>query len=569
MHIVFEKIRFKNFLSSGNTPTEIELNKFSQVLITGNNGCGKSTLIEALSFVLFNRPYRDINKPQLINTINQRDMLVELWFTINDIPYYIKRGMKPNIFEIYKNQELLNQEADARDYQSFFEENIIKMKYKSFTQTVVMGTASFTPFMQLTTGLRRTVVEDLLDLQIFSDMNVILKQKQNLVRDEISTLNNEINLVQQKINLHEFYIKQINVDKKEQIDGILSKLEEAVVSLNESKLEKSKLEKIIETNKNKVSEIDKVRDNIDDTNVTISKLEYKLSQLKKENDFFTHTDNCPTCKQEISEDFKNEKLHSNALLITELNDGIKKLNKILENNNKKYTKLLKIKDGLNSIKMDINTHTNNIKNYEKNIKEYNEQIEMLEMSNNTYSIQEDSNTLQEILIELNAKLQKENEEKSILEAAAILLKDTGIKGQIIKTYIPIINKYVNEFLDTLGLYVNFELDENFNESLKSRHRDIFSYGSFSEGEKLRLNLALIFTWRAISKIRCSTTTNIIFFDEILDSSLDYDGIDGFFKLINQLQSECNVFVISHKDSMIDKFSNILRVEKKRGFSEWS
>jgi DNA repair exonuclease SbcCD ATPase subunit len=569
MHIVFDKIKFKNFLSTGNSFTEINLSKNKHTLIVGKNGHGKSLLIEAICFALFNKPYRNINKPQLVNSVNGKNMIVELYFTIGSDKYIIKRGMKPVVFQIIKNGDVINQEADSRDYQEYLEANIIKLRHKSFTQTSIMGTASFVPFMQLSANNRRLFMEDLLDQQIFTTMNILHKAKISDIKDELAELDTDIKIIEEKIALHESFIVKMNDDKKLQIDEILVKIAELE---NDNEKHESELAKV----RDNVSELvkktlnkEKVASMLHEIHNHTGKLSNSKSRVNEELNFFENNDDCPTCKQAITNDFKLSSIDNNKIKLEKLEENEKLLHKSLKKNNEKMEKinsilleidfLLKQESGLQALikfnNRDLISHNKKIAdiNSEKNVSFSEGEIHQLHEEFNTKTYKRD---------ELNSR-------KERMENISLLLKDTGIKAQIVRKYIPIINQTVNKFLEDMNFFINFNLDEQFNETIKSRHRDIFSYESFSEGEKMRLNLALVFTWRAIAKKRSSTTTNLIFFDEIMDSSLDYDGVDTFFKMVDSLGTETNVFIISHKSDMVDKFSNIIKVEKVKNFSKWS
>ena len=568
MHIEFIKVKFKNFLSAGNAFVEIDLNQNRQTLIVGDNGSGKSTLLEAITFALFNKPYRNINKPQLVNSINQRDMLVELYFNIVNDQYMIRRGIKPNIFEIYKNGQMLNQEAENRDYQEFLEESIIKLKHKSFTQTIIMGTASFTPFMQLNAQNRRAVVEDLLDLQVFGTMNILLKGKLNDIKVDLSSTENQVSILREKIRLQQQYLHQLNSDKNEQLKEIEQKIADLEQELQNNNISSAEKTKQIDLLNKQIAENTKLKPKLTNLQTLTNQLETKLNRIETEISFFHDNDECPTCKQGISDQLKSDAVESRSAVKTEINQAIDKIrvqhNAILP----EYEKVSEWHSQVILLQHELSTLSKDIHTIVKHSQHLREQIVKITNAKSIQVSDQQAAILQSQLIEQQQKLDQLTLDKNVLDTVGLLLKDTGIKSQIIKTYIPIINKFVNKYLEDMNFFVNFELDENFNEVIKSRHRDSFSYASFSEGEKLRLNLALIFAWRAIAKMRSSTTTNIIFFDEILDSSLDYDGIDTFFKIIYEMSSDCNIFVISHKTDMVDKFTNIVRVEKNKGFSKW-
>ncbi|MCX6783400.1 MAG: recombinase [Candidatus Levybacteria bacterium] len=569
MHISFDKIRFKNFLSSGNVFTEIKLNKNKNTLIIGKNGNGKSLLIEAICFALFNKPYRNINKPQLVNSVNGKNMVVELYFSIGDDKFIIKRGMKPVIFEIIRNGTLVNQDADSRDYQEYFESSIIKLRHKSFTQTSIMGTASFVPFMQLTANNRRLFMEDLLSQQIFTTMNTLQKAKQTEIKTSLSELETEIKILVEKIALHQNFMNKIESDKGIQISDIQNKISllEAENVTHEASI--SELQKTISELEKGLPNVDATKSKLEKLNKYEAKITNNKSQLEKTLRFFSSNDQCPTCKQDITLEFKSNAIAESNNGLSELENEFVLLNEYLEKYNSELNRALSIQKEISLKEREIYSHQSDINSNSRNIIQLEKELNKIS-SDDTLSISE--NEFTQLKQDHSTKIKERediNKKKERMENILILLKDDGIKAQITRKYIPIINKSVNSFLEKMNFYVNFNLDEQFNETIKSRHRDIFSYESFSEGEKMRLNLALVFTWRAISKKRSSTTSNLLFFDEIMDSSLDYDGIDTFFKMIDDLGHETNVFVISHKTDMIDKFSNIIKVEKVKNFSKWT
>lgn len=568
MKIVFTTIRFKNFLSSGNTMTEIALDQNKQTLIVGENGVGKSLLTEAITFALFNKPYRNINKPQLVNSINQKDLLVELDFSIGDEQYKVRRGIKPTVFEIYKNDKMIDQDADNRDYQQFFEESILKMSYKSFTQTVIMGTASFTPFMQLTAQNRRQVVEDLLDLQIFTTMNIILKSKINDVKNNIQSTQTAISILEEKIKLQKNHDIELTKNKSTQIDHLKEKIGILQADIDQLKLSITNKTEVVNQQVKSVETDIKVKSKLDQYTGLKSQLQVKVQRFESEIKFFETNDQCPTCMQNITEQFKQQAIGERHPQKTELSDAIVQIAEKQKQAQEVYDNAIKLQSEVKALKKEIELLYNMITNKYNDIKQLEKEIDKLENPIDSSDNKIQLSVMQDQLQNQIKQYDQLNTDKTVFDTVGQLLKDTGIKAEIIKTYIPIINGYVNKYLEDMNFFVNFELNENFEEVIKSRHRDIFSYASFSEGEKLRLNLAIIFAWRAIAKIRSSATTNIIFFDEILDSSLDYDGIDMFFKIINDIGSDSNIFVISHKSDMVDKFTNIIRVEKAKGFSKW-
>lgn len=566
--IIFKKIRWQNLLSTGNQFTEIYLNKSRSTLIVGENGAGKSTLIEAVVYVLYGKPFRNINKPQLINAITNKNMLVEIEFSIGRKNYLIRRGMKPNIFEIFIDNELINQNSDIREYQEMLEKSILKMSYKSFRQIVVLGSADYIPFMKLTPADRRQIIEDLLDIQIFSIMNTILKDK--LVENKLSILDldKQVSLVEQKIELTK---KNINALKNNNLELIKSK-EDLIVSLTE-KINNTQnlIDSVNEQIKIKLNQVDNNQLLIDRKKKILNienDLENKKRILHKEIKFFSDHDNCPTCKQSIDESFKTNTLLKRKIKQDEIVSALNDLESKLLSIDDQLEKIDKINQEINSLNKEISIHNSDIRSWNKNIDMLREDIKSI--SSNTTQINVSEAEIEELKKELNKNITtKKNllDHKDILDISSSLLKDTGIKTRIIKQYIPVINKLVNRYLASLDFFVNFELDEKFTETIKSRFRDEFTYASFSEGEKFRIDISLMFTWRAIAKLRNSASTNLLIMDEVFDSSLDSTGIEEFFKILESLTGDTNTFIISHKgDSLYDKFHSVIKFEKHSNFS---
>lgn len=564
--IIFKKLRWKNFLSTGNVFTEIELNKFSTNLIVGENGAGKSTLLDALSYVLFGKAFRKINKPQLLNTITQKNLVVEVEFNIGNLEYKIIRGMKPNVFEVYQNDKLLNQSAEMKDYQEILEKQIIKVNHKSFCQVVVLGSATFKPFMQLPAGQRRDIIEDLLDLQIFTKMNNLLKDKVLINSTTIIEKNSEKKIIDEKIKM----IKEHLVEMKNNNDQMISEKKERIKETDE-KIEE--LDKQYTSLKRQVTTLESSVEDKSDLTSKLNKLsslkhqiEAKRALIEKDISFFKKHDNCPTCTQAIGSEFKETTIESKFREIETIDSGLEKLVQQYEEANKKLDEALEIQTNINKIKMDmhsLNVQKNTLIGYKEKIEE---DISSLGKSNKEM---DDSKIpeLEKQLKSLEVEYNELTEEKNILNAAGVLLKDGGIKSRIVKQYIPVINKLINKYLSAMEFMCQFELDENFSETIKSRYRDVFSYESFSEGEKMRINLAVLFTWRAIAKLRNSINTNILIMDEVFDSSLDSNGTEEFLKLIKGLTSDTNTFIISHKtDQLFDKFDKVIKFQKHKNFS---
>jgi len=566
--INFKFLRWKNLLSTGNNFTEINLSKSKTTLIVGENGAGKSTILDALSFSLYGKPFRKINKYQLANTINNKNVVAEVEFDIGRHSYKVVRGMKPNIFEIYQNGTLLNQNAEMKEYQEIFEKQILKMNHKSFSQVVILGSASFTPFMQLPAAHRREVIEDLLDIQIFSTMNSLLKTKMQQNKEDLAKSEMMIQLANQKITLHRQNIETLKQNNDELIEGYHRKIDTNRMAIEEYSLLVQKLVAETEDLKTKITDQSKVHNKSKKLDTIEFQIKEKRKSIEKEISFFHDNDNCPTCKQELQVEHKNERLTERSSQLKSLEEAFERFKQeradcnvrleeiiaITAEISKKNNKISEIKHSINICNATINSLENNIKSIESQSKK----------------IGEDSSKLEEIQNELSLSIQEKNkyaELKSLHDIAANLLKDTGIKTKIIKQYIPVMNKLINKYLAAMDFFVEFELNENFEEKIKSRYRDEFSYDSFSEGEKLRIDLALLFTWRAISKLRNSASTNLLIMDEIFDSSLDNAGTEEFLKILETLTTDTNVFIISHKiDNLYDKFHSVIRFEKHKNFS---
>ena len=565
--IHFEKVRWKNFLSTGNYFLEVQLDRNPTTLIVGENGSGKSTVLDALCFVLFNRPFRQINKSQLVNSINMGSAIVEIEFTIQKNKFKIIRGMKPTVFEIYCNGKMLNQDANSVDYQKILEQQILKLNYRSFTQVVILGSSTFVPFMQLRSKDRREVVEEILDIKIFSLMNFLLKHKNKEVGEELNTLEYELKLTKEKITMQEQYIQSLKKNK----DKIIEEKEHLIFDSHRVLLdEQEKSNKISNEIESAQPELDK-KDKLLNTIREFHKMEAQLSNRIDENErqrkFFSENDECPTCTQTIDEELKQVKIKEKTNRIAELKQGIlkledelkaketekSKLNEFAKEIRKKEVEIAKISVSMSGLKRLIEKEKKQIEKYKNGQVSEEDKVKLTRLSER-FKIQEE-------------QISKLREDKFYVDIARNLLMDTGIKTKIINKYLPIMNKLINGYLTSMDFYVNFTLDNSFNETIKSRHRDEFSYSSFSEGEKMRIDLALLFTWRAVAKMKNSTNTNLLILDEIFDSSLDTTGTDDFLKILNTFADQ-NVFVISHKgDTMFDKFRSVIKFEKQRNFSK--
>jgi DNA repair exonuclease SbcCD ATPase subunit len=567
--VIFESIKFKNFLSYGNSFTEIPLNVTRTTLSTGKNAQGKSTFIDAITFALYGKPFRKINKGQLVNSINKSELVTEIDFSIGLNKYKIIRGIKPNIFEVYCNDVLVKQDAKVKDYQEQLERYILKMSYKSFTQVVILGSARYTPFMQLSAGDRRSVIEDLLDIQIFSNMNSIVKDKLSGIKESVQDCKYNIELFKDKIELQKQNIKQ-NKTASEQL--ILRKEEIIANTFIEVEGLQKSIQELMQENESLAEQITDLNSlEIKQTklfNIGV-KLKDNISKIQKDTEFYHDNDNCPTCKQTIDNIFKTQTITKNGIKIQELKTGEQKLLDEYNAGKQRLAEIKQINDVIaknNTIILDKNS---NIRSAQKYIKLVSEEISVMQ---NPESTQEtNSSTLQQLIESLDVYVQKYEDyinEKSYYDFISVMLKDGGIKTKIIKQYLPILNKYINQYLSQLDFFVNFNINENFEEVIKSRHRDEFTYANFSEGEKTRLDLAILFSFRQLARLKNSVNTNLLILDEIMDGSLDSGGTDVFMNLISTVDKNTNIFVISHKsDQVSDKFDTVLKFEKVKNFSK--
>ena len=565
--ILFRKVRWKNLLSTGNYFNEVDLSKNINTLIVGVNGSGKSTMLDALCFGLFGKPFRDIPKANLTNSINSKGCVVEVEFDTNNKSYKVIRGIKPNTFEVYVDGELLNQEATVRDYQEQLEKFVLRMNYKSFTQIVVLGSASFTPFMQLSNRDRRAIIEDLLDIQIFSTMNKLVREELSTNKELSNEKKHELQLAQQEFTYEE---KRVN-ELKQNNDEKITKYEQDITD-NENNIEK--LNEEIQSIGSRVSEIQEDIGNRIETEKKVKRfhqleaqIETNLSKYKKDIDFFEHNDNCPTCRQHIEQSFKEGEVTVLKEKVNECSHGLTELEtKVLEEQAKLNAIAEKQKE-VQNLQIKIATNNTSITEINKYIQKLKEQIEELQNTKTKSDAEEVKlKELKNAIEEKESEYKELLEEKTYYEVAGSLLKDTGIKTKIIKQYLPVINKLVNKYLAKLDFFVNFTLDESFKETIKSRFRDDFTYNNFSQGEKQRIDMALMLTWRSVARLKNSTNTNLLVLDETFDSSLDTTGVDELIKILHELD-EVNIFVISHKgDILQDKFESVIKFEKQRNFS---
>lgn len=566
--IKFKKIRWKNFLSTGNQFIEIDLNKNSTTLIIGENGAGKSTILDAICYVLFGKAFRNINKPQLLNSINAKNCLVEIEFQIGKKDYQIKRGMKPGIFEIYLDGDLLNQDSASRDYQKHLEEKILKLNYKSFTQIVILGSASFTPFMQLPLGHRREIIEDILDIQIFSVMNNILKVKVNELKEKIREIETSIEIGKQKVKLQQDYIVQIENDQKKRNEDIQDKINEANVTIEQLKKEINELTQRYNNLSNTVKDDAEITKRRTEMASLYKSLQTRIRKVESDITFYEEHDSCPTCSQVISTEFKTTTIGRHTHKKEEVSSAIDSLYNKMQDLEYRANEIIETKHQIVELQNQITANNGNViaqQNYIQTLQA--ETKRSIDSENSLDSAKGTLKVLAKEVIQATESKSKLKEDSFYLDACSALLKDTGIKTKIIKQYLPVINKLVNKYLTAMDFFVSFELDEAFNEIIKSRHRDDFSYASFSEGEKQRIDLALLFTWRTIAKMKNSASTNLLLLDEVFDSSLDSNGTEFVMNLLDTIGDDVNVFVISHKgDQLLDKFKTQVKFEKYQNFS---
>jgi DNA repair exonuclease SbcCD ATPase subunit len=565
--LTFTQVRYKNILSTGNAWTTIELNRNKSTLIVGENGAGKSTILDAISFALYGKAFRKINKPQLMNSINQRDLSVEVYFSSNSNEFIIKRGMKPNVFEIWKNGELLNQDASARDYQAYLEENILKMNYKSFGQVVVLGSSTFVPFMQLPAFHRREVIEDLLDIQIFSTMGNLLKEKVNVNKAELVDVKYQIDIMKNKIESAKEHNESIRRLKEDEVSRVKQKMREQIEFIESEENRSEELDEQITAMIGTISDKAEMKSKHEQFKTLKSDLNSKIATLHRDVKFYHAHDNCPTCRQGIEHDFKVSTISEKSGKISEIENATIVLDGKIEKVVSRIDEISSVETELHKLNLARTEHTANIRIAKSTLVGLKKELDEAEKDVGEI----DTTKITEFKEELRSYTDKQktlSEDKETLAVVGSMLKDGGIKTRIIKQYVPIMNKLINKYLSAMEFFVDFQLDENFNEKILSRFRDEFSYASFSEGEKLRIDLALMFTWRAVSKLRNSVTTNLLIMDEVLDGSLDQAGTDEFLKIVNEITADSNVFIISHKgDSLHDKFDHVIKFEKKKNFSQ--
>ena len=565
--ITFKNLKYRNFLSSGQHWTDINFQEYNTNLVIGTNGSGKSTMLDALTFALFNKPFRKINKSQLINTTNEKDTLVEVEFSVNSRDYLVRRGIKPNIFDIEVNGEALHRQADDRSNQKILEENILKVNYKSFTQIVILGSSTFVPFMQLTGSNRREVIEDLLDIRIFSTMNALMRDKMRVQREGLKTLSLRKDNIQDKMVMQKNFMAELDAQRK---TGIKSSKEKI-------KLHTSEVDTLLESNEIKTIDVSKLIEEqekvtgaskkLKKLNTLKGKLSNKVTTITKEHKFFSDNTVCPTCTQGIEEDFRLNRIADAKNKAKELQSGYKELEDAIQKEEERERQFTQLAQEISTLNNDISQNNTKISGFQRQIRDLESEIQTI-----TDQLQ-NRNTEHEKLAEFKANLKDTIDELSDqrdqlnhYDFAYSLLKDDGVKTKIIKKYIPVINQQVNRYLQLMDFYINFHLDEEFNETVKSPIHEDFSYASFSEGEKMRIDLALLFTWREVARIKNSVNTNLLIMDEVFDSSLDGFGTEEFLKIIKFVIKDANIFVISHKSDFHDKFDNVIKFDKVKGFS---
>ena len=565
--LIFKKITWKNFLATGAVANSIDLDNHTSTLITGKNGEGKSTVLCALTFVLFGRPFRNVNKGQLINSINKKNCLVEVEFEVNGHKYNVKRGIKPNVFEILCDGDLVNQDAAAKDYQKVLEQQILKLNFKTFTQVVILGSATYVPFMQLPAAQRREVIEDILDIRVFSVMNQILKEKAVSIKDQISQVENEINNHKVKIQSQKKLIDALEANRQSVIASLTQKIDANNAAIEAANTEIDSLNTTIDDLKPKTN-TSQITEAVSQAGKMKVKIKTNIDRCNHDVEFFNNNTSCPTCSQEIAHNHKEKVLEEINNQITDHQTKLDQVTTALDKLNKKLEEATKVADQIRDCSIAISVQANTI----KVLTEQNTDLanEMTNAAANIGNLTEEKGKMKQYAegaIELVGKKTDLLDTRQLHDVAGLLLKDTGIKTAIIREYLPVMNKLINKYLGAMDFFVKFELDESFQEVIKSRNRDVFTYDSFSEGEKRRLDLAILFTWRQIAKMKNSVNTNLLLLDEILDGALDAGGIDYFLNIMNQFGEHTNVFVISHKvHQMVDRFDHVVRFEKKNDFS---
>ena len=565
--VTFTTVRWKNFLSTGNAFTEIQLDQNPSTLIIGENGAGKSTILDALCFVLFNKPFRQISKSQLLNSINQREAVVEIEFTTQNKKIKIIRGIKPNIFEIYQDGELINQNASGVDYQKYLETNILKLNYRSFCQVVILGSSSYEPFMKMRASYRRDVIEEILDIKVFASMNLLLRSKQQELTKDITTLRHSVDLIENKVNLQEQHYNDLSKRDTDQIDIKQKDIDKAQNDKRDYMFRIESLNKEITQNQLQIADKTKVSAKMTQLQKLEAKIDQNLKTHKKALKFFEENTSCPVCTQEIQSDFRQKKVNEEKEQVSKLQDGYKKLLSEITKHEEKISELDTVSDRIRNIETNVaklNTSIDELKRYSDRLEDEIEKLRVEDVSG--LNIKEEIAKLKQELVVTKEQRDQVIDDKKYVDVLRQIVDDSGARAQIIKKYLPVMNTLINQYLQSMDFFVSFHLDEEFKETVKSRHMDTFNYNNFSEGEKMRIDLSLLFTWRSIAKMKNSVNTNLLILDEIFDSSLDGQGTDDFFKIIATLSKE-NIYIISHKgDIMFDKFTNRIKFEKYQNFT---
>ena len=566
--ITFHKIRWKNFLSTGNQYTEIDFEKNSTTLIIGSNGAGKSTVLDALTFSLYGKPFRKINKPQLPNSVNEKDCRVEVEFSVNNVEWKVVRGIKPNIFEIYRGDSLLDQDAAALDQQKWLEKNVLKMNYKSFTQIVILGSSTFVPFMQLSSQNRREVIEDLLDIKIFSSMGIVIKEKIRALKEDLKILQLKKETLGEKVQMQMNFIEELENRGKQNIESKEVKIQELLVEENNLMNDNAVIEEDVDKLNKTLEEVTGATDKLRKLGNLKGKISNKVSTITKEHKFFTENTVCPTCTQSIEETFRINRINDAQTKAKELQSGYKELEEAIKNEEDRERQFIALSKEITKLTHGISQNNIKIAGCQRQIRDLESEIQRITDQLANRNTEHDKLTaFKDNLKTTYDELSSKKDTISYYDFSYSLLKDGGVKSKIIKKYLPLINQQVNRYLQMMDFYINFTLDEEFNETVQSPIHDTFSYASFSEGEKMRIDLALLFTWREVARMKNSVNTNLLIMDEVFDSSLDGFGTQEFIKIIRYVIQDANVFVISHKTGLEDRFEEVLKFEKFKGFSK--
>lgn len=568
--ITLEKVRYKNLLSVGNTFTEIELNKNPTTLIVGKNGSSKSTIIESITFALFKKAYRPINLPQLVNSINEKDCLVELEFSTNSTKWMVRRGLKPNIFEIYREGQLLEQDASAVDQQKWFEQNVLKMNYKTFIQIVILGSGNYVPFMQLPLASRREIIEDLLDIRIFSSMNVILKEKLKTVKDDLKQLHTSEKHLHEKAVMQRNFIEEIEKESNNRINEKQKRIEGLTTLIEKHLNVNQKIEEAIQNLNQQIVDVSNSSNKLKQLGTLKGKISQRIGSINKDLNFFQQNSVCPTCTQHIDEDFKSNKISEYQKTSDELTTALTEINEAIESQEKNQNLFVSVSQQIVQLNQKIHTNNIQVSTAQKQINDLNQEIESIQENiQNRNSENQKLSQIEEDLLKVQNEFLEKKDSLQYYEYMSNLLKDGGVKTRIIRKYLPVINQLINKYLNTMDMFINFTFDEEFNETINSPLHDNFSYSSFSEGQKQRINLSILWTFRELVKIKNSTNVNLLLFDEILDSSLDDAGIEEFIRIVKYVFTDTNTFIISHREGVTEKFEHVIEFEKQGNFSRIS